>query len=134
MKGKYTKEERAAYFSSLRERWAAAKKLAEEDNNEIRAIMLSHGINVSLASYMLIKTQMESQGIPGIPYLDTKTYKGWAEYGFRVRKGERSTLTGITWISPYDEDGEDDEPQKKSRTYPKAYHLFHRSQVDPITA
>ena len=76
---------------------------------------------------------MQAQQLEGIPYLDARTFQGWKECGFMVRKGEHSTLSGITWIkattgSESAEPGE----EEKGFVFPKEYHLFHRSQVEPI--
>lgn len=132
-----TKEEKRAYVKGLRDRWQAAKKMAMEDDTKgIEAIIASHGMNISLTGYMIIAKQMQDQGLDGLPYLDAKTYKGWIENGFRVVKGEKSTLDGITWIScttkiekPKLVDGDEG-----LYMIPKGYHLFHRSQVQAIPA
>ncbi len=128
----YTKEEKAAYYKGLRERWQAAKNVGNED--EVKAIMLQHGLNFSFRSYMYVKMQLQALGLDGIPYVDTKTFLGWKENGFMVRKGEKSNIDGLTWIAIDGKeieapDGNGDE-KKPGYAMPKAYHLFHRSQVD----
>jgi len=79
---------------------------------------------------------MTNQGLNGIPYLDAKTYGGWQDNGFQVRRGEKSTLSGITWVQvggkEADKGAETD--GKDGFCFPKEYHLFHRSQVDAIGA
>ncbi len=134
---KRTKEEKRAYVKGLRDRWQSAKKMATEDQTkEIDAIIATHGMKISPVGFMIISHQMKAQGLDGLPYLDAKTYQGWIENGFRVIKGQKSTLDGITWIScgtkvekPKLADGDDG-----MYMIPKGYHLFHRSQVQAIPA
>lgn len=128
---KTTKEQKQAYFKKLRERWQDAKKLLDDGKiSEIQAIIATHGMKISVSGFMFVSIQMEAQGLDGLPYLDAKTYQGWRENGFQVRKGERSTLSGITWISPTTKDDNGEEETDDSFVFPKEYHLFHRSQVD----
>jgi hypothetical protein len=128
MTTKYTKEEKKAYYNSLREQWQAAKIHANNGGKaEIEAIIKTHGFKISVTGYCFIMRQMAAQGLDGIPYLDAKTFQGWQENGFSVKKGEKSTLTGLTWVQiGGDPEREDDSGWKM----PKAYHLFHRSQVE----
>jgi len=120
-----TELEKKAYFKSLRDRWNLAKqKLAAGDIKLIEAIISTHGLNVSNNGFMFVKMQLDDQKLSGLPYLDAKTYRGWLENGFRVIKGEKSTLDGITWITC----NKKTDPEK-SFMIPKGYHLFHRSQV-----
>ena len=129
-KKEFTKQEKQAYFKSLRDRWQSAKKHADNGGKaEFQAIITNHGLNVSMTGFILVYSQMKSQGLDGLPYLDAKTFHGWKENGFKVRKGEKSTITGITWIG-INKKGEDSEEIENSYAMPKAYHLFHRSQVD----
>ena len=72
---------------------------------------------------------MKYHGFDGIPYLDCKTFMGWKERGFIVRKGEKSLIAGITWVSV---EGKEGEPDDNGFKFPKEYHLFHRSQVEAI--
>lgn len=133
---KRSKEEKQLYVKSLRDRWQLAKKMSEDQTKEIDAIIATHGMNISPVGFMIISSQMKAQGLDGLPYLDAKTYQGWVENGFRVIKGQKSTLDGITWIScstkvekPKLVDGDD-----SMYMIPKGYHLFHRSQVQAIPA
>lgn len=130
MKKEFTKEEKAAYYKGLRDRWAKAKELAGQD--EAKAIINEHGMNISLRGYMIIAMQMREQGFDGLPYLDAKTFLGWKESGFMVRKGEHSTLEGITWIGVHgkEADPETETEEKSGFVMPKCYHLFHRTQVE----
>src|SRR3989304_5232209 len=96
MTKEFTKEQKAAYYKSLRERWNKAKAIANED--EIKAIMMQHGLNFSVRSYAYVSIQLKALGLEGIPYIDTKTFMAWKENGFMVKKGEKSQIDGITWI------------------------------------
>ena len=132
-----TKAEKQEYSRKLRERWATAKKLLTEKKiSAIQAIIANHGWNISATGYAVIEAQMTNQGLDGIPYLDAKTYGGWQDNGFQVRRGEKSTLSGITWVQvggkEADKGAETD--GKDGFCFPKEYHLFHRSQVDAIGA
>lgn len=131
----HTKAEKQAYFKQLRERWTTAKQMLNEGKiNEIQAIIATHGLKISNTGFMFVSIQMQRQHLDGLPYLDAKTYKGWRENGFQVRKGEKSTLSGITWISANTRtktvEHKDDNTDKGGFVFPKEYHLFHRSQVD----
>ena len=123
-----SKEEKKAYFITLRNRWNQAKKLLTDDKiSEIEAIIRTHGMKISQSGFMFVSMQMKAQGLDGLPYLDAKTFKGWRDNGFSVKKGQHSTLSGVTWISA----GEDADG-KASFVFPKEYKLFHRSQVKEI--
>jgi hypothetical protein len=126
-----TKAEKQAYFKSLRERWQNAKRALDEGKiSEIHAIITTHGLKVSVSGWMFVSIQMKQQGFDGLPYLDAKTYKGWKDNGFQVRKGEKSTLSGSTWVSPSQKNDDGEQEADDSYVFPKEYHLFHRSQVD----
>ena len=132
---KYSKEQKAAYFKSLREQWQAAKKIAENgQGDEFAAIIKNHGLNVSLTGFTVVYSQMKNQGLDGLPYLDAKTFMGWKENGFKVRKGEKSTLSGITWVTVLKKNDTENlsDDDAYSFSMPKEYKLFHRSQVESI--
>jgi hypothetical protein len=101
------------------------------DDAQIEALLitlnaqLADRLTVSMRNYKCVAMQMEEQGLPGEPYLHTRTFNGWKASGRMVRKGEKSSLQSITWIGGDGEDGE-------SRMYPKATYLFHLSQTDGI--
>ena len=133
MKKQFTKEEKSEYFAALRDRWNSAKTLSEEEKQQAAAIMLVHGFNVSAVGYYFVAAQMKAQGLEGIPYVDARTFQGWRESGFHVRKGEHSTISGITWIkATTGSEATEPETEEKGFVFPKEYHLFHRSQVEPI--
>jgi len=135
MRQEYTREEKAAYFKRLREAWARTKTLAEQA--PIKAAFYEaqkcSEKGFSCRGFAYVYMQMKEQGLSGLPYIDAKTFKGWQEAGFRVRKGVQSTLSGITWIRVGQhavegvEGATDDEG---GFLMPKVYVLFHKSQVE----
>ena len=112
------------YFQQLREQWKLAKEHADTD--AIKAILQNHGLKISVYGFAFVQLQMKKHGFSGIPYLDCKTFKGWKENGFIVKKGEKSKISGITWIDIEKNDSGD------SFKLPKEYKLFHRSQVKEL--
>lgn len=113
----------------LRAKWQETKKLLTDQKiSEIQAISLEHGLNVSAMSYFFVSLQMKHIGYDGIPYLDCKTFQGWKDAGFHVKKGEHSRISGITWIRPTYKN-EAGEVEDSDYCWPKEYYLFHRSQV-----
>jgi len=124
--GKIDKKE---YYHNLRERWQQAKKLSETKEDQIKAIIATHGLNISNTGFVIVAQQLKEQGLKGLPYLDAKTYKGWIENGFQVQKGQKSTLSGVTWI---DVKGKADNEEDNGYMMPKEYKLFHRTQVEAV--
>ena len=133
----YSQEEKEAYFAQLRAQWAAAKLMAEgnEEIDQLYRHIIRQGVeSASHANIVLVLQQAQAAGLDGLPYLDFKDYRGWRSSGFQVRRGETSQVHAITWIGSRDkqEEGEADDTQKQAkRRWPKLVHLFHRSQVDP---
>lgn len=126
---KYTKEERMEYFKQLRNRWKISKEMAENDELA-KALFREIKGNFSYYSFYFTLQDMRKVGYQGLPYIDCKTFNGWKETGFKVKKGEHSKIDGIVWLEvKSNKETEDDE---KLDVYPKLYHLFHRSQVEPI--
>ena len=137
MSKQYTREQKTAYYQSLRNRWQATKNVGNED--EIKAVMMERGMNFSVRSYILVDMQLRALGLEGIPYVDTKTYQGWKESGYQVKKSEKSQIDGITWIAVHGKEieeptDEDTGNGKAGYAMPKAYALFHRSQVEELRA
>ena len=130
MKKTHTSEEKKEYFNSLRQRWATNKALAESDTTaraKYEAILAeTPNYKISYANFYFISQEMKRQKMDGLPYVDAKTFKGWNEAGYMVKKGQHSTLEGITWLEVKSEDAD-------SFLVPKAYKLFHRKQVEAIT-
>lgn len=125
----YTKEEKKEYFKNLREKWNQNKIKADNDSNireRYEAIIKESGGKFSYYSFYFTLMDMKANGFEGNPYVDCKTFNNWKESGFKVKKGEKSKISGITWVST--ETSEDEE----GFVYPKMYHLFHKSQVEPI--
>ena len=129
---KYTKEQKAEYFAKMRAEWKAAKDISTTKGLEIDAIIMNHGLQISRTGFIIVQSQMEDQGLDGLPYLDAKTFHGWKENGFKVRKGQKSTISGITWIGTTGKKDAKTDDDKKGFAFPKTYHLFHRSQVEAM--
>ena len=128
----HTKEERQAYFKALRDRWTVNKASADQDTDakaRYAAVLAeSPHLNISYSGFYFVHIQMKSQNLDGLPYVDAKTFNGWNAAGFKVAKGQKSTVEGITWISGTKKDDDDD----NTAVYPKRYALFHRSQVEAL--
>jgi len=124
-----TKIDKKEYYHNLRQRWQQAKELSKTKEDQIKAIISTHGMNISHTGFMLVAQQLKEQSLDGLPYLDAKTYKGWIENGFQVQKGQKSTLSGVTWISVK---GKADNDEDNGYMMPKEYKLFHRSQVEEV--
>ncbi len=123
----FTKEEKQKYFKELRTSWKKSKELSENDE-VAQALFREAGMNVSYASFYFTLQQMRALKMEGIPYVDCKTFNKWKESGYIVKKGEKSKVNGITWISGKKEDENDEE----KKLYPKVYKLFHKSQVEEL--
>ena len=135
MKKQYTAAEKAEYYAQLRAKWSEVKALAGTD--DMQRVYMASGATVSAKGWTWVYNQMQEQGMDGWPVVDALTFQGWKAAGFTVRKGEKSTLSGITWIGGIDKKDVDaiadsSTEKVKARMYPKVYALFHRSQVEPI--
>ena len=137
----YSAEEKKAYFAALRERWQDIKnRVTAGELDQIKAVIAEHGLTVSPWSYAFTEASMRAQGFDGIPYLDCKTFNGWKQRGFKVRKGEKSTIKGIVWLGVGSKAEDPDQAERAKAAgkggflMPKQYALFHRSQVEPIDA
>lgn len=124
---KYTKEEKQKYFTDLREKWKQNKLDADQDldaKKRFEAIQKEAG-QINYYSFYFTLQDMIRNGFEGNPYVDTKTYNNWKQAGYKVKKGEKSKINGITWM----------DISKKSEDkilIPKTYHLFHKTQVEEI--
>lgn len=123
---KYTKEQKNEYFKNLRERWATSKALADKDDI-VKALYDEVGGKFSYYSFYWTLQDMKNLELEGVPYIDVKTFKGWTDVGFMVKKGEKSKLSGITWMAIKDKEGEETD-----YLIPKEYKLFHKSQVEKL--
>ena len=126
--------ERKAYMASLRNQWQAAKKTAE--NPEVKGLYQllmaqSPEMRISMYSFAFVLSDMRRVGMDGLPYLDCKTFNSWKDCGFKVKKGEKSQIHGIVWKS-FETQEKDNKGQNLEFLFPKAYALFHRSQVEAI--
>jgi len=113
-------------------RYKESKKRMKEENKEeeIRQFIQSHGLSISPFSFFFVSMQMKALGFDGIPYRDCKTLKAWNSEGKYIRKGEKSRISGVTWIkASYKNDAGEYEEDSASRLYSKEYKLFHRSQL-----
>lgn len=120
------------YTQGLRDIWKDRKALADQDTDaraRFNAILASADTKFSYYGYYFTLCDMRAQKIDGNPYVDVKTFNGWKANGFKVKKGEKSTLSGITWIHPTSKDKTTGKVEDDF-LYPKAYHLFHRGQVE----
>ena len=130
-KEKYTKEQKQEYFKGLRERWQKCKEASEQDEDaraKWQAVNEQAGGKLSYTGFYFTLMDMRAQGLSGLPYVDAKTFDGWTASGFKVSKGQHSTISGITWLEVGTGENGDDE----GYLLPKMYHLFHRSQVEEI--
>lgn len=128
MKTNHTQEEVKQYFHNLRKEWQQAKEMSKKE--EFKAAYIeatANGLQVSITGWIFCKIQMEAQGLEGTPYIDTKTFNGWKSSGFKVKKGEKSKIHGLTWLQSQKQ--KDNEEEEKFM-FPKAYALFHKSQVE----
>jgi len=140
MKKVFTKAEKQEYYQNLRDRWQEAKVYAEtEEVKSAYQECLATGLTISLYGFAYCKQSMEEQGLEGTPYIDAKTFQGWKQSGFVVKKGEKSKINGLTWVSANakndkakDDNAKDDNAETGGFKFPKVYRLFHRSQVEPI--
>ena len=123
----FTKEQKAEYFKGLREEWLKVKKMSEGDEKARAEFAKLNLQGVSYINFRLVAMQMDDLGFDGIPCVDCKTFQGWKNSGFQVKKGEKSKIHAITWIGNSKNDDEED-----SYIFPKQYNLFHKSQVEEI--
>jgi len=126
---KYTREQKQKHFKDLRARWKASKELADKDQ-EAKAIYRESGLGFSYYSFYFTLLDMKKLGFDGLPYIDCKTFKGWLDTGFRVKKGEKSKISGIVWLHPMTKNSDGEEVEDSENLYPKVYRLFHKSQVE----
>jgi hypothetical protein len=126
----YTKEQKDQYFKDLRERWTKSKEMAKSDEMIAawQAAQETLSKEFSINSFTDVKLQMDTLKLEGTPYIDTKTFHGWIQSGYKVKKGEKSKIKGITWVGSDDKEGEEGGAYR----FPKVYSLFHKSQVEEI--
>ena len=132
----YTKQEKQTYLESLRLEWKKSKALAEADM-ETEALFRETSIKgISYYGFYFVLKQMRKLKFKGLPYIDCKTYQGWVDNGYRVKKGEKSKIRGVTWVGVKKDktimNRNKDKQEDLSFLYPKVYRLFHKSQVAEI--
>ena len=130
---KYTKKQKSEYFRNLRNEWKKSKELAKNDEAG-KALHREAGNGTSYYSFMFTLYAMKEYGYDGLPYIDCKTFRGWKNSGFTVKKGQKAKINGMVWIKPTikDENGQKIENDDDRVVYPKVYKLFHKSQVQAI--
>lgn len=127
----YTQSQKNQYFASLRHQWRERKKQAEGDEKAkaiFAEVQKTNAGQMSYWSFYFTLQDMIANGYAGLPYVDCKTFQGWKLSGFKVKKGEKSKIRGIVWMSGKNKEEEDDD----MILYPKVYNLFHSSQVEPL--
>jgi len=128
----YTKAEKRAYYSKLQKRWKEIKELADNDQTA-QALFEATGGNHSYYSFYFTLLDMRAQGLEGLPYIDCKTFDGWKQSGYLVKKGEVSKINGIVWIRAQRNTAQGTyEEIDGAPLFPKMYHLFHTSQVNEL--
>ena len=130
---KYTTQQKKEFYAKIRSDFATAKKEAEKlEFRRAYEHAQAQGLTMSLYAFVFVKIQLEKLGLKGIPYIDCKTFAGWKKNGYTVKKGQKSKINGITFlrIEPKKEDKEKEKESKNGFLIPKAYKLFHISQVE----
>ncbi len=122
-----TIDEKKVYFTNIRKDWQKSKEESEKDEVAKKLFKALKNPAFSYTGFFHIYRQMKKQGIKGTPYIDCKTYKKWMNEGFRVKKGEKSTLKGIVWMPKKIKEKNKEEEEV---FFPKQYSLFHRKQVE----
>ena len=113
----------------IRKEWKETKKNADEDTTASTIFKNSGLKNVSFYGFCYTLYQMQRLNLSGIPYKDCKTFKKWKAEGYQVQKGEKSKISGITWLEVKKEK---EKNKEDTFVYPKKYNLFHKTQVKKI--
>lgn len=116
------------FYADLRARYAATKELVDSYQAAYEAASM-RGFVGSVRSFIFVAQQMKALNLDGYPGLDCLTFKKWREIGFTVKKNEHSLIDGLAWV-PVSKKVEGGDAE--SFLMPKAYNLFHRSQVIPL--
>ncbi len=125
-----TIEDKKVYFTNLRNDWKQSKEDSEKDEVAKKLFDALKNPAFSYTGFYHIYRQMKKQKIEGTPYIDSKTFNKWKEEGFRVKKGEKSSLKGITWLRKKKKGSKEED--EEGVLIPKQYSLFHRKQVEEI--
>jgi hypothetical protein len=59
------------------------------------------------------------------PFMDCRTFNGWKEISWRVKRGEKS-LRSITFVEIFDKQG------NSVKKIPRTVHLFHYKQCEKV--
>ena len=128
-----TKEDKKQYFQGLRDGWKKAKDLVNDPEYKAKfQVLMSQApdFKVSATGFAFCLNSMKRNSFEGLPYLDCKTFAGWKQSGFMVKKGEKSKIDGLTWIASTKENEKGE--KETSGMYPKGYRLFHKTQVEAL--
>lgn len=136
----FTAEDKAAWRERKEQalaRYREARAYADEHADDVGALIeaAAHQLNRPLSPYSFtyVFLQMAALGLPGVPYLDVKTFHDWKAAGRKVRKGEKSKLESITWIEANREHDAPGDGEESNRRYPKLTALFHITQTEEMT-
>lgn len=122
-------------YLQIRKDWLEAKETASKTNIESLAEykrLVQEGLKISATNFFYVLQQMKKINLTGVPYLDARTFKGWKDIGYKVKKGEKSKIHGVSWLKVEGEvEGENKDMKKLDKViFPKVYHLFHISQIE----
>jgi hypothetical protein len=122
---KYTKKQRIAYYANLRKDWEKAQELASKDKKAVKLFNEVKKANKeakSIEAFYFTLAQMQKLNLKGLPYVDVKTFDGWLEAGFVVKKGQSHIVNGVVYkaINP------------NGFKVPSFCNLFHKNQVQAI--
>ena len=129
-----TTTDKKTHMAELRQRWQAAKKETENPATKSLYALLreqSPEMRISFYSFAFVLAAMQRADMEGLPYLDCKTFNEWKNCGFMVKKGEKSKIQGLVWKS-FKTKEENEKGEKLEFLFPKAYALFHKSQVEAL--
>ncbi|HCX04049.1 MAG TPA: hypothetical protein DHM42_06130 [Clostridiales bacterium] len=122
--------------------WKQAKEIVETGQVQ-KATSDNIPEGVSVKGYLVVLEQMKRLGLSGQPVIDCKTFKRWKDAGYKVKKGEKAKIVGISWknfAKPNKKEQQEIE-ELKAQGYeveedidyrPVIYYLFHRSQVEKL--
>jgi hypothetical protein len=98
------------------------------------AMLMTVGIKVSPFSFLDVQRVLADKGLPGVPFIDTKTFAGWQAVGRRVRKGEKAIYQSVSWnkIENIKEHADGSIETSDEFVGGKVYSVFHISQTDEI--
>jgi hypothetical protein len=98
------------------------------------AMLMTVGIKVSPFSFLEVQKVLEHRGLSGVPFIDTKTFKGWQAVGRKVKKGEKAIYQSISWnrIENIKEHADGSIETTDEFSGGKVYSVFHVSQTEEV--